>query len=84
MNGTVAATCMVAEQRAPIHGRDNRMNNYTAFRGIPSWDGTEDTLDTFEVNHYHYQDRNEENRAQCVHDDAVTNRQGKTGQSHRV
>ena len=70
-------TCMVAEQRAPIHGRDNRMKNYIDFRGIPSWDGAEDTLDTFEVNRYHYQDRNEENRAQCVHDEAVINRQGK-------
>ena len=57
MKGTVATTCMVAEQRAPIHGISNIMEKDPVTRGIASWDGAEETVDTFEVERYHYRDR---------------------------
>ena len=51
---------MVAEQRAPIHGISNIMERDTDTRGIASWDGAEDTFDTFEVERYQYRDRNDQ------------------------
>ena len=48
---------MVAEHVvAPIHGIKTTMGKESDTRGIPSWDGTEDTFDTFEAECYQYCD----------------------------
>ena len=44
----------------PIHGTMEKDNGT---KGIPSWDGAEDTFDTFEVECYQYRDTIEYGKA---------------------
>ena len=47
---------------APIHGVTETRETYDDIRGIPSWDGAEETFGTFAVECYQYRDTVEYNK----------------------